>query len=35
MFWVYYPDLRPTLAKYEVYNPKNMGNGTNDMGRTF
>ena len=27
MFWVYYPDLRPILAKYEVYNPKNMGNG--------
>lgn len=26
MFWVYYPDLRPTLAKYEVYNSKNMGN---------
>lgn len=25
MFWVYYPDLRPTLAKAEVYNPKNMG----------
>lgn len=25
MFWVYYPDLRPTLTKYEVYNPKNMG----------
>jgi gliding motility associated protien GldN len=25
MFWVYYPDMRPTLAKYEVYNPKNMG----------
>jgi gliding motility associated protien GldN len=25
MFWVYYPDLRATLAKYEVYNPKNMG----------
>jgi len=25
MFWVYYPDLRPTLAKFEVYNPKNMG----------
>lgn len=24
MFWVYYPDLRPTLAKYEVYNPKNF-----------
>lgn len=27
LFWVYYPDLRPTLARYEVYNPKNMGNG--------
>ena len=26
MFWVYYPDLRPILAKHEVYNPKNMGN---------
>jgi gliding motility associated protien GldN len=25
MFWVYYPDLRPALAKAEVYNPKNMG----------
>lgn len=25
MFWVYYPDMRPMLAKYEVYNPKNMG----------
>jgi gliding motility associated protien GldN len=25
MFWVYYPDLRPILVKYEVYNPKNMG----------
>lgn len=25
MFWIYYPDLRPTLAKYEVYNAKNMG----------
>jgi gliding motility associated protien GldN len=25
MFWVYYPDLRPMLAKAEVYNPKNMG----------
>jgi gliding motility associated protien GldN len=23
MYWVYYPDLRPILAKYEVYNPKN------------
>ena len=27
MFWVYYPDLRPMLAKSEVYNPKNMGTG--------
>ncbi|HYV54919.1 MAG TPA: gliding motility protein GldN [Chitinophagaceae bacterium] len=27
MFWVYYPDLRPMLAKFEVYNPKNMGMG--------
>ena len=27
MFWVYYPDLRPLLAKYEAYNPKNMGQG--------
>jgi gliding motility associated protien GldN len=27
MFWVYYPDMRPILAKYEVYNPKNMGMG--------
>jgi gliding motility associated protien GldN len=25
MFWIYYPDLRPTLARYEVYNAKNMG----------
>jgi gliding motility associated protien GldN len=25
LFWVYYPDLRPALARYEVYNPKNMG----------
>jgi gliding motility associated protien GldN len=25
MFWVHYPDLRPLLAKFEVYNPKNMG----------
>jgi gliding motility associated protien GldN len=25
LFWVYYPDLRPMLAKVEVYNPKNMG----------
>lgn len=27
MFWVYYPDLRPILARYEVYNPKNLGYG--------
>jgi len=25
MFWLYYPDLRPILVKYEVYNSKNMG----------
>ena len=25
MFWIYYPDLRPVLARYDVYNPKNMG----------
>lgn len=25
LFWVYYPDLRPILAKYEVYNAKNFG----------
>lgn len=24
LFWLYYPDLRPVLAKYEVYNPKNI-----------
>lgn len=24
-FWVYYPDLRPMLAKFEVYNGKNYG----------
>lgn len=24
-FWVYYPDLRPVLAKFEIYNPKNYG----------
>ncbi len=24
MFWVYYPDVRPFLAKHEAYNPKNM-----------
>lgn len=25
LFWVYYPDMRPVFARYEVYNPKNMG----------
>lgn len=25
MFWIYYPDIRATFARYEVYNPKNMG----------
>jgi gliding motility associated protien GldN len=25
LFWLYYPDLRPILAKYEAYNPRNMG----------
>jgi gliding motility associated protien GldN len=25
LFWVYYPDLRPVFAKYEVYNGKNFG----------
>ncbi len=25
LFWVYYPDLRPILAQYDVYNYKNMG----------
>ena len=25
LFWIYYPDLRPILVKYEVYNSKNMG----------
>jgi gliding motility associated protien GldN len=25
LFWIYYPDLRETLAKSEVYNAKNMG----------
>ena len=24
LFWVYYPELRPFLAKYEAYNPRNM-----------
>jgi hypothetical protein len=23
LFWIYYPDLRKTLNKYMVYNPKN------------
>ena len=25
VFWVYYPDMRPTFSKYEVYNGKNYG----------
>lgn len=25
LFWVYYPDMRETFARYEVYNPKNYG----------
>jgi len=25
VWWVYYPDLRPTLIKYQAYNPKNLG----------
>jgi gliding motility associated protien GldN len=25
MFWVYYPDMRPLLARYEAYNGKNFG----------
>jgi gliding motility associated protien GldN len=25
VFWVYYPDLRPMLAKFEAYNGKNYG----------
>jgi gliding motility associated protien GldN len=25
MFWVYYPELRPMLAKFEAYNGKNYG----------
>lgn len=25
LFWVYYPDIRPTFAKVQVYNPKNNG----------
>ena len=25
LFWVYYPDLRPMLSKFEAYNGKNFG----------
>ena len=25
LFWLYYPDMRPVFAKYEVYNAKNYG----------
>ncbi len=29
LFWVYYPNLRPILARYQAYNPKNLsGNMT-------
>ena len=35
MFWVYYPDLRPTLATHEVYNPKNMGMGRQTWEELF
>lgn len=24
LFWVYYPEIRPFLSKYEAYNPRNM-----------
>ena len=24
LFWLYYPELRPYLARYEAYNPRNM-----------
>lgn len=24
LFWLYYPDLRPSLTKFDVYNPKNI-----------
>ena len=27
VFWVYYPDMRETFAKYQVYNSKNIGAG--------
>lgn len=27
VWWVYYPDLRQTLSKYDVYNPKNLSGG--------
>jgi gliding motility associated protien GldN len=25
LFWLYYPEMRPLLAKYEAYNPRNIG----------
>ena len=25
LFWVYYPDMRPVFARYDVYNGKNFG----------
>ena len=27
VWWVYYPELRSILAKYDVYNPKNLSTG--------
>jgi malate synthase len=32
-FWIYYPDLRPTLSRTFAYNPKNMG--ADLLGRKF
>jgi gliding motility associated protien GldN len=26
LFWLYYPDARPVLAKFEAYNPRNFAN---------
>ena len=26
LFWLYYPDARPVLAKFEAYNPRNYAN---------
>ena len=29
LFWVYYPDMRPILVKYQSYNPKNLASRRN------